>query len=131
MSKIAVAGDAVVIVSSMKLEDLKKIQASKPDALVLKDKDGNQEFAVSTGCHGEAGKYGVIFNAESNDGSGLACVTVARPALAEDETIEDAIVDAYGAAITQLNAVEAGLPEVLKEIDKARAEIKSQVTVLA
>lgn len=129
MSKIIVAGDAVVIVSSTKLEDLKKIQAARPDALVLKDKDGNQEFAVSTGCKGEAGKFGVIFNAESNDGSGLACVTVKAPHT--DGDLKEAITDEFGAALTQLAQVEAGIPDVLKEIDKAREEIKAQITIQA
>ena len=48
MAKIVIAGDAVVVTSAMKLEDIKTIEKYRPKELVLKGgEDGKEPSSVS------------------------------------------------------------------------------------
>lgn len=53
MAKIVIAGDAVVVTSAMKLEDIKTIEKYRPKELVLKGGEDGKEpiFGVGT-THG-------------------------------------------------------------------------------
>ena len=50
MAKIVIAGDAVVVTSAMKLEDIKTIEKYRPKELVLKGGEDGKEpiFGVGT-----------------------------------------------------------------------------------
>ncbi len=43
MAKVKTMGQAIVVVSEVKLEDIKKIQKYRPEALVLKGGEDNKE----------------------------------------------------------------------------------------
>jgi hypothetical protein len=131
MSKVVIAGDAAVIVSSQKLEDLKKVEKARPDALTLKDDEGNQLFVIATGNKGEVGNYGVVFNAELNDGSGLACITESIAGKPAEMDATDYVVERYGAVISKIDKVEAGIPDTVKAIADEIASLKERVTVIA
>lgn len=54
MAKIVIAGDAIVVTSAMKLEDIKTIEKYRPNALTLMGGEDGKEpiFAIGTteGC---------------------------------------------------------------------------------
>ena len=54
MAKIVIAGDAIVVTSAMKLEDIKTIEKYRPNALTLMGSEDGKEpiFAIGTteGC---------------------------------------------------------------------------------
>ena len=56
MAKVVIAGDAVVITSSMKLEDLLTIAKYRPDALVLKGGEDNKEVIFRVAANKKGGK---------------------------------------------------------------------------
>ncbi|MCD8376442.1 MAG: hypothetical protein LUD69_05815 [Oscillospiraceae bacterium] len=132
MAKIVIAGDAVVVTSSMKLEDIKNIQKYRPDALLLKDEDGEPVFKLGVsrdGSCGSLGKYGAEFANAARDGSGLAIMTLSAAGAPEDQDITEFVADTIGANVAQLNKLEATLPDVLSEIAAEREEIKASITV--
>ena len=128
MANITIAGRTATIVSAYTLEELEKVERYRPDALRLKDEDGETTFAIGTSCNGSVGTYGISF-AEETFGNAKACVTVA-PACTCYEKPEDFVVDQIGTAIISLNKVEAQIPDALDEIDAELAAIKEAITVL-
>ena len=98
MANIIIAGDAVVLTSSLKLSDLEEIKKYEPSALVkMGGEDGKEPiFAIDVvkGA-GSVGPFGVSFGRTTNDGTGCACGTRPAPAVAGGS---DAIKDAVGPA---------------------------------
>lgn len=130
MSRVVIAGEAAVFASSAKLGDLRKVQKYNPSSLILTDEDGNEYFRVGVGNKGEIGKYGIVFNTETNDGSGDACITVDLSG-ADFEDIKSYIAENYGGILANLDKVEAGISEIVGTIDANIAAIKDSITILA
>lgn len=128
MAKVTIAGDAVVITSALKLEDIRLVKKYRPEALILKDEDDEPIFGIGiTNGPGCINNVGVSFGRETRNDEKLAVVTMA---IAEEvDDIEEYVVDAIGRAIINLNKLEAKLPEVIEAIAAEKAEILDSVTV--
>ena len=130
MAKIVIAGEAVVVTSAIKLEDLCKVAKYRPDALVLKGGEDGKEpifrIGVCSGT-GKINKYGAEFGAETHDDAKLATITLVTDALEGD--IREAVAEAIGASILNLNKLEETIPAVLAEIDAEKAAILGNITV--
>lgn len=131
MAKVVIAGDAVVITSSMKLEDLLTIAKYRPNALVLKGGEDNKEtiFRISANKNGdgEINKYGATFGSESHDEEKLATITVFLNRA--DGDVKEQVADALGSALINLGALEETLPAVLEEIAAEKATVMDSITV--
>ena len=130
MAKIVIAGEAVVVTSAIKLEDLRKVAKYRPDALVLKGGEDGKEPVFRIGvCSGtgKINKYGAEFGAETHDDAKLATITLVTDALEGD--IREAVAEAIGASILNLNKLEETIPAVLAEIDAEKAAILGNITV--
>ena len=135
MANIIIAGDAVVLTSSLKLSDLEEIKKYEPSALVkMGGEDGKEPiFAIDVvkGA-GSVGPFGVSFGRTTNDGTGCACVTMPAPAVAGGiDAIKDAVADQLGAAFGYLTEAEAALPGVLSDIRGKKAAMVERITVQA
>lgn len=124
MSIIAIAGDRVVVTSTVSLDNLRLVAKHRPDALCLKDEEGNETFRVGVGSNNISPKGVSYANATYNEG-GLATVSALIPEGTEDA--KDYVVDTYGLAIANLNKVEAALPDIVREIKKTRDELRSSI----
>jgi len=131
MAKVVIAGDAVVITSSMKREDLLTIAKYRPNALVLKGGEDNKEtiFRISANKNGdgEINKYGATFGSESHDEEKLATITVFLNRA--DGDVKEQVADALGSALINLGALEETLPAVLEEIAAEKATVMDSITV--
>ena len=131
MAKIVIAGEAVVITSSLKLEDIKAIEKYRPNDLVLKGGEDGKEpifrIGATTGA-GSINSVGASFGREASDGSGLACITMVKTGVPTDN-IKEWVADSLGSAITNLNALEEKLPEVLTAINTQKATVMANITV--
>lgn len=132
MAKIVIAGDAVVVTSSVKKSDLEKVEKYRPEALNLMGGEDNKDvvFKVSTttGEKGSFGKYGVEFNSETHDDEQLATVTLPLKVTGAD--VRDQVAEKIGVAILNLNKVEAGIPAVLAEIDSEKQSILDNIAIV-
>ena len=131
MAKIVIAGDAVVVTSTLKMEDIKTIEKYRPNDLVLKGGEDGKEpiFRLgTTTCAGSINSVGVSFGREASDGSKLATITM----IAEGQkpgNIKEWVADTLGGALVNLNALEAKLPEVLDAIAAQKATVMENITV--
>jgi len=131
MAKIVIAGDAVVVTSALKLEDIRTIEKYRPKALTLMGGDDGKEpvFAIGTtdGC-GNINQVGASFGRESHDGEKLATITMCTGTAGTGD-IKEWVADRIGTAIISLNKLEERLPAVLEEIEAEKAEVLSNITV--
>lgn len=126
MAKINVTGRTATIVSAYALEDLIKLEKYRPEALVLKDEDGNVTFKVGTSCCGSISDYGVGF-ADETFGNGKACLTV--PGGDAYTTAEEFVLKEIGIAINKLNKVESQIAGALDEVEAEIDAIKGAIEI--
>ena len=127
--KVVIIGQAIVITSSLKFEDVSKVAKYRPEALTLYEGEGAERepvFMIGTGA-GSINKYGVSFSGATRDGEGKATLTVTTNYDGDD--IEGFIADELGRAIIELGKMEEQLPAVIAEIDAEIAGIKANITV--
>jgi hypothetical protein len=127
MSKIAIAGDRVVVTSSVTLENLKLVEKHRPDALRLKDDDGNTTFALGVGSN-SINSNGVSYAKVTYDEDGFATATTVIPEGVEDP--KDYIVDTFGPTLEKLNQIEGTLPDIIDEINLARDTVRESITTV-
>jgi len=131
MANVRVVGDACVITSVLKKEDILKVQKYRPEALVLHGgEDGKEELFRIAATDRHAGKistYGAEFGGESRDENQYATITMMISGF--DDNLLDGLADAFGPALLKLNKLEETIPGILEEIDAEKAEILSNITI--
>lgn len=131
MAKIIIAGDAIVVKSDKKLEDIKTLEKYNPKALSLfAEEDGKKTeiFKVgSTTGNGSINQYGASFGSVAHDGSGLATITLPVPA--DVENVVDYASDLIGPAIVHLNQVEDGIALGLATVAAQKKQIAENIVV--
>lgn len=127
MARITVVGNAAIITSELKLEDIKLIEKHCAEALTLKDENGNEYFRVGT-CDGTGsiGKYGVEFGAKNQEG--YATLTFVHDYTEGD--IKEQIADAIGSEVMNLSKVEVKAQENLPEVTQRINAIKESITIV-
>ena len=110
MANIKVIGDAMIVTSAIKMEDIKLLQRLDPDSLVARDKDDEPVYAVFTGDSGFMENTGIRFTGA--DSNGFATVTILLPPASQAQR-EEFIKENYAMAITALQAMEELLIEYL------------------
>lgn len=130
MATIKVIGDAVVIASALKTEELETIQKYNPDALTLKGGEDGKEpiFMVKTGI-GSINKYGISFSGTDRVSKNAILTMVTN--LPADEDIKEVIADKYGSALMKLNELEESLPAVIEEIKANKAAVISSIETVS
>lgn len=131
MAKIVIAGDAVVVTSSLKLEEIRTVEKYRPNELVLKGGEDGKEpifaIGVTDGC-GNINEVGASFGRETHDEEKLASITMCTGAGITGD-IKEWVAERIGGAIIKLNKLEEKLPAVLEEIEAENAEVMSNITV--
>lgn len=129
MAKIVIAGDAVVVKSDLKLEDIKTIAKYQPKALTLMGGEEGKEpiFAVcaTTGA-GDITVNGASFGRADADGKAIVTMVMQN---VPTEKAKEWVADTLGAAIINLNALEAKLPDALADIAAQRATVMENISV--
>lgn len=130
MAKISVAGNAVVVTSTLKLEDIKKVAKYRPSALILMGgEDGKEPIYAIEAVNGEGtiNRNGASFGAETRTNK-LATLTMIAPRV--DGDISEYIADYFGDSLDYLAALEASIPGVLAEIDESRQRVIDSISVV-
>ena len=131
MAKIIIAGDAIVVKSDEKLEDIKTLEKYMPKALSLfEEEDGKKSevFRVgSTAGQGSINQFGASFGSVAHDGSGLATITLPVPDGVED--VVSYASDLIGTAIVRLNQIEDGINLALSTVAAQKKQIEDNIVV--
>lgn len=130
MAKILIAGDAMVVESAHTLETLKTLEKYRPKALTLYDEDGKTEmFKVGTTTgKGSINAYGASFGSASKNDAKKAIITMELPAGVADA--KKYAEDTIGVAIIYLNRVEEQFATALADVEKEKADVRSNITVM-
>lgn len=131
MAKIVIAGDAVVVTSAIKHEDLLTVKKYRPDALILKGGEDGKEpifgVNVTNGGVGEINQYGATFGMATRDDDKLATLTMLATGVTTD--IKDFVADKIGGALINLNKLEEILPAVIEEINAEKAAVLDAISI--
>lgn len=130
MAKIVVAGDAVVVTSELKLEDIKTVQKYRPDALILKGgEDGKEEIfrIAAVSGPGDIGVFGAAFGQATRDEERKAVITMMLGQPVGD--VKEYIADKWGAALMNLGKLEESIPAALAEIAAQKEAVIANITV--
>lgn len=119
--------NTVAFVSTLKVEDLQKIQKFREEALNLYDDKDNKTFEYRwSNCSGGLTANAVWFNEVTDDGYAM----VKMPVCGENaDEKKNCVAEFYGAAIVKAEEIEAGLGEVIEHINSELTAIKNKVTV--
>lgn len=131
MAKIVIAGDAVVVTSAMKLEELEQIKKYRPESLILKGGEDGKEpiFAINVvNGGGSINKYGASFGMATHDEEKFATVTLIASGVKDD--IKEFVTDELGSALINLNKLEETLPEIVQSIAADRSQIMESISVV-
>lgn len=135
MAKIKIVGEAVVLSSDAKLEDIKLLEKYNPDALKLykTNEDGKKEcvFTVKTATSGEGGinARGAIFTAAAYDGTGMATITAKVPEGVTPENLKEKVAEMVGTGIISLKQVEEKIPDAVAAVKAEKASILENISI--
>lgn len=133
MAKLSILGNAVVVTSAIKLEDIRTIEKYNRDALILKeDVEGKKVpvFGVATGSTSEINQNGATFADATRDDDKFAQITLCTCAAGITGDVKEWAADKFGKAITRLNRLEATIPAVLDGIAADKAAVMANITVV-
>lgn len=130
MAKVTVVGNAIVITSSAKFEDIKRVEKYRPETLMLFSEDGKEPIfrVATTEKNGGISKYGAEFSDESRDSEKRAVITLGFEANSDD--LKKSIVDAIGNSLIKLGKVESNIAAVLGEITNEEQKLFDSITIL-
>lgn len=117
-----------VLTSTLKKEDIDLVKKYRPEALKIKDSEGNDVFAMSY-SEGKSGvsKFGITFGGTGK--TGYAIVVGNLPAtLPAGVSAKDYVADEVGSALAYINKLEASLPEVVAAIKSERNTLVESIT---
>lgn len=116
--KIKILGRAILIAIAVAMADIELLSTYKPEALILRDEDGNPLFAIAKSKRADISKSGVAFNDVDKDG--FACITVAIPDDVAEADRKKFVRDQFGPVIHYL---EVFAPLVTAEAAQLRADL--------
>ena len=126
--KVTVAGDAIVITSTLPLEDIKTVAKYRPKELTLYGGEDGKEplFAIGVGFE-SINQFGINFSTAARTEGKEAQITVSLPR--DTKEPKDYISDTYGAALIALGKLEEKLPGVIAEIEAEKAAIQANIEI--
>lgn len=125
--KVKVIGNNVTIISDIMFDDIVKLEQRNPDALVMKDDDGEAVFRVSTTnpMMESINKFGVAFASKNVEGKATISVSVDRND--DEELTKETIIKLFGTAIDNLNVMEQLINDASVIIDANDAIIEEMI----
>ena len=131
MANITIAGSAMVLTSALKLEDIIKLEKYRPKALRLYGGEDGKELVFAIGTCSSGGDIcdeGVSFGGKNAEG--YAQMTVTFEGIPASE-IKPMVAECFGAALMNLNKLEAGIPAVLNQLQQEYDQVQSMIQVIA
>lgn len=115
MAKIKVLGDMIQIKINLTESDFKKVKNYAPDALKIKNEDGNEIFGISMG-DAHCSKYGVAFC--NTDAEGKLFMTTENPIKDHSDPTEEkkVIKEQFAQTIFFLEMIEEHFAAIKTEL---------------
>lgn len=131
MAKLKLIGDVVVLQSEKKYSDYELVKKYKPEALIVRNEDGDAVFAVSVKENGgEITPYSVVFDSKTRDGEGHAVISIPVANIPRDldaDKTKEFICDRFYSIISNIEKVEAKISSVIEEITNERSTLMNNI----
>ena len=127
-----VIGNSMAVITTITLDEIKKLQAEKPEALCLYEGEGKEKkmvFRVEAGSTACISKLGICFNAETNTEPKFAMVNVDISDKPEDANVKEFVAKKYGKALKMLGKLEEGFGGALATVKAEAEELASLITI--
>lgn len=125
---ITVQGNTLVLTSNIEYKGIELLKKVNPDALKLKDEDGNDIFSVGVGTNGGINKNGVVFDGKTRDENEFATVSVTGvPAEKEkaEKFVSETVLPVWG----NLEKVAAQVSEAVTTYGEQKAALLEVTTI--
>ena len=118
-----------VLTSTIKKENLELVKKYRPDALKIKDSDGNDIFGMSYVAGKSCiSKNGVTFGGVNTDGYAIVTGDIPEKLPEGTPNAGEYVADVVGAALAHVNELESSLPAVVTAIKEQRATLINGIT---
>lgn len=117
------------LTSSVKTADIALLKKYNPEALVIKDKEGNVKFAIGYNeGKSSVAPFGITFGS-TDVATGAAMVVGSLPETADTaEKCGDYVADAVGKALAYVNTLEETIPAAVADVTAARSALIGSIT---
>lgn len=122
MAKIRKVGQALVITSGLKAEDIKRVGKFGAKSLQLINESKEPTFAVAVGNYGSVGKNGISFDKVNSNG--FAEITIMTELADKNAVMED-----YGYILANLVKIENQVTMALDGINEVFASVSESIEV--
>ena len=124
MANVKIAGNVIIITSTMTLAQIKRLEKHRPEALAIRNEKNEVIFRVGTGSNA-FNVNGASFNSATKDDRELAFISLEIPADVTDG--RRYFAEIHGKAHMQLKRIESGLADVLTAVEAEINEIMNDV----
>ena len=124
--KIKIAGNAIVLTSTLKFETIQKMEKLDKNSLCLvevKNDEENEVFRIATGKQGSISKYGIVFS-EANK-NGYATATVLLPENVTDK--KGYIKENFMTTLIMLNQLEEVVATHCAELETMYENLENEI----
>ena len=129
--KIKIMANTYALTSDITVGQIENLKQRNPDALKLKDKDGNDVFAIGYAEGKDSiSEFGVTFGAKSRDGSGKAVLVGTIPAgVNTNEDAKAYVEEKLHKATVHLKKLEETVPAAAGKVDEAKNALMNDIEV--
>lgn len=129
--KIKIMANSYALTSDITVGQIESLKQRNPEALKIKDKDGNDVFAVSYAEGADSvSKFGITFGAMSRDGEGKAVLVGTIPAgVKTNEEAKAYVEEKLHVASTYLKTLEAAVPTAAAAVNEAKNALMNDIEV--
>lgn len=126
MAKVKIVGNTVVVESEFTPEELKTVEKSDPEVLILYDARKEPDFVVTTKGCGCIGRRGVCFDGVGANGKACVAIPFDRGDASPEKWVEDNI----GISVLKLNKVEDQVADVIRELTAKMNDLISNIQII-
>ena len=131
MANITAYGDTLTITSDITKEEYLKVERFAPEALKLKDEDGNEIFRVIYDPFAKScSENGIVFHSVNTEGKLFFTTDNVVTGIHEDLDAERAMItDRYASILTKINAVESVIKAVSNDVNGMAESVQSSIHI--
>lgn len=129
--KICITGDAYTLTSDISVNDITLLKRYNPEALQIKDENGNVKFAVDY-AEGkpQTAPFCIVFGGFTRDEEKKATATGALPAgMNTNEQAKEYVAEIFGKIIANLKAMETTIPAEAAKISGERKALIESIDI--
>lgn len=122
MANMKKVGQAIVVTSVLKVEDIKRVARFAPKSLKLVDSDKKEYFVIAAGSE-SIGQYGVSFKEQNAEG--FAQLTL----MGKSEVTKKELAETYGHILNNLAKVEEQALDALAGVNETLEAVEDSIVV--